>query len=475
MYEFKTKPFTHQRNALKAARNKKAFAYLMEMGTGKSKVIIDEIGILHSEGEIDCAVILAPKGVYMNWVLGEIPIHLGIDADVVAWYSGGGNKSQQRDLARVLEPKKSLRILVMNIEALSSGAKAANYLERFLSSGRSYMAIDESTLIKNPGSNRTKKVTKIGRAATYRRIATGSPVTRSPLDLYPQFDFLESRLLGSSSFYSFRARYAVMEQKDFGGRKFSVVVGFRNVEELTPRVEQHSFRVMKEECMDLPPKVYTRRDVDLTDEQRRAYQEMKTAAFAEIGEGFASAQSAITILLRLHQITCGHVTDSEGDIIPLKSNRVNVLMDAVAETDRDVIIWARYRHDIKSITEALRKEYGDDSVAEFHGGNTQTRHIDADNFKNSPECRFMVSNQQSGGYGNTWVNAKTVIYFSNDYDLEKRLQSEDRAHRSGQTDSVTYVDLVANGTVDEKILNALRKKINIADTIMGDDYREWIV
>lgn len=477
MYEFKTRPYDHQKTALKCSRDRAFYAYLMEMGTGKTKVAIDEMGVYHSEGKIDCAIVIAPKGVYMNWVRNEIPVHLGIPHEVVYWVSGGGNKNHQAALKKALQPRSDvLRILVVNIEALSTAGKARRYVRMFAESGRCYAAVDESTTIKNHSANRTKAVIEIGSLCTYRRIMTGSPVTKSPLDLYSQFEFLSPGALGSRSFYAFRARYAVMQQKVFGGRKVQIVVGHRNLEDLTDRLQRHSFRVRKEECLDLPEKVYTSRDVELTEEQQRVYREMSSEAFAELsGGGFASAASAITMILRLHQITCGHVVDADGSMNSLSTNRISVLMDVLSETQNDVIIWANYRDDIRRIREAIHKEYGEESLAEFHGGNTDTRVGDADRFINSSECRFMLSNQQSGAYGNTWVNAKTVVYYSNNFDLEKRLQSEDRAHRSGQTDNVTYVDLIARGTVDERIVRALRNKIDIASTILGEEPQDWLV
>ncbi len=482
-YEFKTRPYNHQREALRQARGRRAYAYFMEMGTGKSKVAIDEAGLLYCEGEINAVLILAPKGVYMNWINSEIPTHMPDDirdaARIVHWLPGGGSKAHQRLLADLLEPRPGLRVLVMNTEALSSGKKAYNFADRFLRGSRNVaMYVDESTFIKNPQSNRTQSVCKLGLMAKYRRIMTGSPVTRSPLDLYSQFEFLQEGILGSRSYYAFRARFAVMQQKDFGGRKVQIVVGYKNTEELTERVSQHSYRVTKNECLDLPEKIYTRRDVEMTDEQSSLYAQMREFAFAELGDGdeqFVSASAVITQILRLHQISCGHVTDENGVVHSVKNNRVSTLMDVVSETDGKVIIWARYRHDIREITAELRRVYGDEAVAEYHGGNGKTRQDDADRFINDPACLFMVSNQQTGGYGNTWVVANTVVYYSNDYDLEKRLQSEDRAHRSGQTRSVTYVDLVCPGTVDERILKALRNKINISDAIMGDGYRDWLV
>ncbi len=474
--QFKTKPYAHQIRALTAGEGQEDFAYFMEMGTGKTKVSIDEWTELYIRHNIDAVVVLAPKGVYMNWVLNEIPAHMAIGGVVVEWRAGGGSKSHQKKLVDHLLPCNKIRVLVMNIEALSSGNKGINYLKRFLKVHRCYMVVDESTFIKNPRANRTKSVVSLGDLAVYRRIMTGAPVTRSPLDLFSQFQFLDPSLLGFKSYYAFRARYAVMQQMIYGGRKVQIVVGYRNMSDLTEKVKKHSFRVTKEECLDLPPKVYQRREVELTKEQQTAYTQMREFAIAELGNGeVISATTVITQLLRLHQIVCGQTMDDNGDIRSIKSNRVSALMDVISETDGKVVIWSKYRAGITDIVESLSKEYGENSVAQYHGGNVRTRQADVKLFLTDPECRFMVSNAQSGGYGNTWVVAHTVIYFSNDYDLEKRVQSEDRVHRVGQTKSVTYVDLVASGTVDEKILKALRNKINISTAIMGEGYREWII
>lgn len=478
-YQFKTEPFAHQLEANRRMWKRPGFALLMEMGTGKTKVAIDDIGMMVMSDLIDVAVVLAPKGVYMNWVYNEIPVHLPDEIRdqcyITHWESGGGTKSHQRVLMHAVDTEKKV-LLVMNTEALSSGTRALDYVRALMRGKRCAVYVDESTFIKNPSSNRTRRVIQVGKMAEYRRIMTGSPVTRSPLDLFSQFEFLQEGILGSRSFYAFRARYAVMQQKVFGGRKVDLVVGYRNLDDLTDRVQGHSYRVRKEECLTLPPKVYTQRYVELTDQQRRMYSEMREEAFAilETGE-FVSATAVITQILRLHQIVCGHFTDADGQVHSLESNRVPELMEVLAEASGKVVIWARYKHDIQKIVEAISKEYGVESVAQYHGGNTDTRQDDARRFINDPSCMYMVSNQQSGGYGNTWIVADTVVYFSNDYDLEKRMQSEDRTHRAGQTRSVLYVDLVAKGTVDEKILHALRNKINIAGTVLGENVREWVV
>jgi SNF2 family DNA or RNA helicase len=216
--------------------------------------------------------------------------------------------------------------------------------------------------------------------------------------------------------------------------------------------------------------------VELTPEQQGLYVQIRDEAFAMLESGsFMSTATAITQILRLHQLVCGSFKDDDGNEHDVPSNRLEVFMDVVEEVAGKVIVWAKYRRDIARIVDSLTQHYGPASVAQFHGGNTKTRQDDVARFLNDPECRFMISNQQTGGYGNTWIVANTVIYYSNDYDLELRMQSEDRAHRGGQTQHVTYVDLVAPGTVDERIIEALRNKIDISTMVMGDGYREWLV
>lgn len=474
-YTFKTRPYEHQKEALRRARGRSGFAFLMEMGTGKTKAAIDEMGILHDEGEIDCAIIFAPKGVYRNWVR-ELEIHMGSDYIAEYWEPGGGNQTKKARLREIARPGQSkLRILIANIEAVSAKGIATRYISAFAKSGRCYIIVDESTAIKNHAAARTQNISEIGRLCAYRRIATGSPAPNSPLDLFSQFAFLGDGLLGSRSYFNFRARHAVMQQKLFGNRRVSVVVGYRNISELTERVQEHSYRVLKEECLDLPPKVYRMVDTELTDEQQSLYDRMRQEAFAELsGGGFVSSQSAITTMLRLQQILCGHVRDADGNLRSVRSNRTDTIMQEIEGISGPCIIWSRWRPEIDDIVEQLRKNYGEDSVAQYHGGNTNTRQEDARRFIDSDRCRFMVSTQQSGGFGNTWLKGTNTLYASNSFNLEHRLQSEDRPHRGGQTEKCTYTDIRAVGTIDDRLIRALRNKINIAETIMGDDPREWL-
>jgi len=350
VYEFKTRPYEHQKKALREARGREAFAYLMEMGTGKTKVAVDEIGISYSDGLIDAVLVVAPKGVYANWIRKEIPDHMPDDlaksAAIYLWDGMGTVRS--KNLAERCMTHKGLSILIMNTEAFSSSKKAIEFATKFLRSRRAAIYIDESTLIKNHSSSRSKTLIKLAPLARFRRIMTGSPVTRSPLDFFAQFQFLKPGLLGTANWFAFRARYAILEQKVFGGRSVLTVSGYQNLSDLTERVQQHSFRVLKEECLDLPPKVFVRREVELTDEQARAYAAMRDEAFAELEDGgFASATAVITQIMRLHQIVCGHVTNADGDLVTIPSRRVEALLEVTEELSGKTIVWARYRQDIR--------------------------------------------------------------------------------------------------------------------------------
>jgi len=478
-YKFKTKPYEHQKTALKKSWAEKNYALFMEMGTGKSKVLVDNIAILHETNAIHGALIIAPKGVYKNWDQIEFPVHLPdhVKHTKVLW-EANVTKKKQIELDTLFDDKGDLKILIMNVEAFST-TKGVDFAHRFLNMlrGKALIGIDESTTIKSPTAKRTKNIMDIADLAQYRRILTGSPVTKSPLDLYSQCAFLDPDLLGHPSYYSFRMRYANMIKRNFGGRTVQLVTSYRRLDELGAKLENFSYRVLKEDCLDLPDKVFTKRIVEQTKEQKEIYAQLKETALALTEDGkVMSTVNVMTQLMRLHQVTCGTFKADDGTIKHLANNRIQSLMDCLEETDGKVIIWATYREDIQKIVDSLKKAYGEASTVEYHGGVDATLRQDhiAQFQQVKGPTRYFVGNPQTGGYGITLTAANTVIYFSNSYDLEKRLQSEDRAHRIGQTGSVTYVDLIAEGTIDEKIVKSLRNKINIANEIMGEDIKDWI-
>ena len=475
-YKFKTKPYAHQLTALKKSWDKEEYAYFMEMGTGKSKVLVDNIAMLYDKGKINAALIIAPKGVYQNWFDIEIPNHMAshVEKDVVLWRAAI-NKKQQTELNKLFESTEKLHILVMNVEAFSS-EKGLKFASKFLSCHNTLMAIDESTTIKNPEAKRTKAIVGLGRHAKYRRILTGSPVTKSPLDLYKQCEFLDEGLLDFTSYYAFRTRYAIMKSANFGGRSVQIVVGYKNLAELSERIEKFSYRVLKEDCLDLPDYTFMKRIIQLSPEQQKIYYQMKQIALAQLDGKLMTTATALVQLMRLHQITCGHFTADDGTIKDIKNERLSTLMDILKEVENKAVIWAHYKHDIKAIVEAIEKEYGKDSYVTYYGETPfeeRQGNIKKIQDPNSP-VRFIIGTPQTGGYGITLTEANTMIYYSNGYDLEKRTQSEARINRAGQKRKMTYIDIIAQDTVDEKIVKALVKKMDIANEIMNEDMKDWL-
>jgi len=448
-YKFKTKPYAHQLKALEMSWDRPYFAYFMEMGTGKSKVLIDNISMLYDNGKINGVLIVAPKGVVKNWYEGEIPTHIvdHIDYKCVLWQSLI-NAKQQKKLDTLFETGEDLHVLVMNVEALST----------------------------KKGVAFAKNIVGIGKMATYRRILTGSPVTKSPLDLYKQCEFLEDELLGFNSYYAFRTRYAVMRTANFSGRSVQIVVGYRNLDELSEKLKAFSYRVLKDECLDLPKKTFMKREVMLTEEQTKAYLQMQKLAHAKLNGKMMTTATVLTQLMRLQQITCGHFTADDGTIHEMPNNRIGELLDLLYEIEGKVVIWAQFQRDVSNILTALHNEFGEGCYVDYYGLTPQEERQENIKKFQDPDSgvRFFVGTTQTGGYGITLTAASTMIYYSNGYDLEKRQQSEARIDRIGQEKPMTYIDIICENTVDTRIVKALRKKVDIATQIMGEELKEWI-
>ncbi len=559
-YTPRTKPRAHQAEALRriAARPNEpssldVFALLMEMGCGKSKVILDEFGARQGD-DLDDLLIIAPASAYRNWdqgktetQLSEFEAHLNPDLyrrlAIRAWVSG--NKAAMGRFKDVLDVLDRPRLLVVNVEALSSVKTVFELCKKFLSQRRSMLVVDESTTIRNRRANRTKKIIELGKYAAAKRILTGLVAPKSPMDLYAQFSFLDPSILGFDNFVTFQARYAKMSYICFlpsdvlrakvlslcsknanlgvlrnrlktiapkspgvetmphdalvtriryevsgmsrndmvrsipllGGYVQSVpkIEGFQNLDELQTKMAPYSYRVLKDDCLDLPKKIYMPpREVKLTPEQQTAYGNMLEFATTELEGEHITASNVVSLMIRLHQIVCGYAVNECSEVTYIPSNRTDALVEVLEDHSGKAIIWLCHKPTFKLVFDRLVDEYGQEAVASFHGGNRPTRLDEEKRFLGDPECRFMISSY-AGALGNTWVNASLVVYFENTYDLEKRMQSEDRSHRDGLRHPVTYVDLMVPETVDEKILYALRRKINLATSITGDNYKEWLI
>lgn len=477
VYPYKNKPFLHQEAYLSRFWESPVAALFADMGTGKSFMVINNMAMLYDQGRINGALIVAPKGVYRNWLDSEIPKHMPdhIEYRAAIW-TPTPRKVEKEALDRLFEVSEDLKLLIMNIEALST-EKGVKFASRYLLCHEAFMAIDESTTIKTHTAARAKNAVKVGKQAKYRRIMTGSPVTKSPMDLYQQCEFLSPNCLGIPSYYAFQARYAVTIERSMPSHTFKQIVGYRRLDELKEKIDRFAFRVTKDECLDLPDKLYTKREVELTDAQAQAYNQMKAMALAQIGGGLVSTVNALTQIMRLHQIVCGHVKMDDGQVVELPNKRIEELLSVVEESDGKMIIWANYRHDIEAIKLALSKEYGMKSVGTYYGDtdDDERKRVIKEFQDMDSEMRFFVGNPKTGGYGLTLTAASIVVYYSNSFDLEVRLQSEDRAHRIGQTKNVTYVDLICPRTVDEKIVQALKDKIDIATQVMGEEIKQWLI
>jgi SNF2 family DNA or RNA helicase len=366
-YKFKTKPYKHQLTALEKSWNKETYAYFMEMGTGKTKVLIDNMSMLYDKGKINGALIIAPKGVVGTWYNNELPNHLPQHiAHVTTLWQSHITKKQREKLETLFEVEESLHILIMNVEAFST-TKGFDFAKKFLSCHETLMAIDESTTIKTPTAKRTKNIIKLAASAKYRRIMTGSPVTKNPLDLFSQCDFLSPWLLDFTSYYAFRNRYAEMKTLHMHGRQIQVVNGFKNLGELSDKLKGFSYRVLKEDCLDLPDKIFIKRQIPLTPDQRKVYEQMKKQAMAILEGKQSTTVNTLTQLMRLQQITCGHFTADDGSTKPIANNRITELMNVLEETEGKAIIWAHYQYDVSEIIKAVVKKYGPGSIVDYYG------------------------------------------------------------------------------------------------------------
>jgi superfamily II DNA or RNA helicase len=465
-FPFKTTPYKHQSDLFFLSRDNECFGFFMEMGTGKSKVLIDTAAYLHSKGEIDVLLILAPNGVHRQWIEEQIPNHL---PDWVqfksAAYSSGSSQKKKVAMEQTLEYKDGLRIVAVNIESLSHKS-GVEFVKTVLLSGRVLLAIDESARIKNVSSIRTKNCLKLASLSAYRRILSGAPVTKGVEDLYAQLKFLDPDILGYSSFYTFRNRFCEM-----GGYQFKKIVGYRNLQELQSRLDGWTYRITKKDCLDLPDKLYCNRFVELHPKQKEIYKKLKEDFFVQMPDGnVIDAPLAITLMIRLQQVLSGYLPSEDGkstiDIIPPSENpRLLDCLSLIEESQGKVIVWARFQKDIQNICYTLIK--AGIGFKQYHGQIKSDARLEAVNeFRNNPDIKVFVANPQAGGTGLNLAVASTVIYYSNDFNADSRWQSEDRTHRIGMKEKVTYYDLLTKGTIDAKISSALRNKKSVADMVI---------
>ena len=472
-YPYKTTPYEHQRNALNESAEKVQWAYFMEMGTGKTKVTIDNIAYLFFQRKINSVLIISPKSVYLNWET-EIETHM---PDVLKYKIYKWNIDKSKDY-HDLQNFKDLRIFLINVEALSTKRGFEACKEYLFKNKLNFVTLDESTTIKNRSAKRTKNILALQKLSMVRRILTGSPITKSPLDLYTQCQFLSPELLGFSSYLAFRNRYAEMTDIPVGsGRYISVPKYYKRLEELEQKMKFFATRIRKDQCLDLKPKVRQKRYIELDGDGKKIYEKLRTTALAIVEDSTISFSNKLTEIIKLHQVCNGFTKDDEGKFLRLHDQKVKALHEVIEEADGKIIIWANYLWNIHEIIHSLKSRYGEESVVSIFGEvDVKDRKKAVESFQNDSNVRFFVGNPTTGGFGLTLTACNTVVYYSNNYNLEVRMQSEDRAHRMGQTGTVVYVDIVAKNTLDEAIMKSLINKGQIAAKTLGEeDLRSWLL
>lgn len=468
------KPFKHQRKSFHDTATDVVHAFLWEMRTGKTPMIIHTAAFLKSHGEIDGVLIMCPNYLKTEW-RDQFEEHAPdwLDYELHIWKP---RKKIEREV-RALEGNGVLNILVINEEALSTdrGYKVAG---NFLNKHNALMAIDEATSIKNHKAKRTKNVMKLRGLTDYRRILTGTPITQGPLDLWAPFYFLDPNIIGYKSWYGMRNRHAIM-----GGFQGKQIMGYVDTETLQNRIAPVSSRVLRSDVRDMPPKNYQKIMIprDTNSEQDRLYRQMKDEMIAEWEDKRLEAMVVLSQMTRLSQITGGFIPheDSDGAVpIPGKNPKIETLLSVLEQTDEPVVIFSRFRAEIAAISDRLRDAYDDDAVVEFHGGvDNDAKDVAKKRFMDPDDsARFFVANQASARMGLDLSIANLVVYFTNSFALLDRVQTEDRTETvKRDKGSTTYLDLVMEDTLDMTVLKALAEKQKLSDLLTGDTrIQDWV-
>lgn len=466
----KTQPYQHQADAVARYLTQDYGALFCEMGTGKTKIMLD---ILQNSPEESGVLVAAPNGLHLNWYYKEIPTHISEEAiphyAAYCWKGRPTSKKAKKAWEAFLTCDAPYKFFLINVEALRTAAGYDHAYAFLRSLDHSSFVIDESTCIKNPKAAQTKACMKLSALATRRWILNGTPITQGPMDLFSQCKFLHKDSIPYKTYTAFKGTFAIEQVMTMGPRSFRKIVGYQQLERLTREISHFSLKLDKKDCLDLPEKVWTEHIVEPTPEQTKAYAEMKNLCLTQMESGeISSTTTALTKILRLHQILTGFITDDEGNIHHLPNNRISALKQ-LAESGQPLVIFCAYRANIDQIKDTL----GAETCAEYHGGSTKEQRTQAvSDFQEGRKQFFLATS--AGAKGITLTRASTTVYYSCNYSLETRLQSQDRIHRIGQRSSCTYVDLVTPGTIDSMILEKLNAKKDLSDSVL-DDLKNMIV
>jgi SNF2 family DNA or RNA helicase len=460
--KYKTKPLKHQELATERFLNEKYGALFCEMGTGKTKIMLD---IVQNAKKPLVVVVIAPNGLHYNWHKNEIPKHFD-RADVYCWQGTPKSKKRVKELERFYNKESYNKFFLINVEALRNKA-SLDYVLAFLVGSEQcerHIIVDESTCIKNPKAQQTKAVMRLTKFSDRRWILNGTPITQGPLDLFTQCKFLDPDSIPYNTFTAFKHAFAVERVMNMGNRSFKQVVGYQNLDELTKIIEPFSLRLQKKDCLDLPEKTFIPMYVELTPQQEKIYKNIKDDCIALLNNGdLVTITMALTKIVKLHQILTGFVITDNESVVNIENNRIKALRQ-IAETAKPLVVFCAYKHNVQQIKDELGKEF---KIVTYTGEDSaNAKNTAVETFQNGEADMFLATSAAAKGL--TLHKASTMVYYSNTYSLETRLQSQDRIHRIGQDDKCTYIDLIVPNSIDEAILKRLDLKKELSNEVLDD-------
>lgn len=463
-YKFKTKPYSYQLRALAKIEKLNGIAGLyMEMGTGKTKVAIDWAGIGYYNYDVKKVLVICPLSVVGVWQR-QIRQHLPFFARVrVLEGSSAERAAQIRFMIR--SPKPTQDWLLINYEGIWRG-NGRNDIEDLLERwGPDLVICDEAHRLKSPIARQSKVAARIGGSAEQRLILTGTPITKSPLDVFGQFRFLNDDLFGKN-WFRFKNHYGV-----WGGYGRYQVIGYKHLDDLVKKIRANTFRIKKDKALDLPEKVSVTVPVQLGQKAMQFYEKMAKEMIIEIEETHATAAIVLVKILRLSQITSGFIKDIEGGVRVFDDSKLKACLDLLEDMlseDQKTVIFVRFRKDIERLQEGIVNRF---KIAPLilsgsvpHG----KRDGLVQRFQNDPKEKIFIAQIQAGSLGIDLTAASVAIFYSLDYNAANYWQAQDRIHRHGQTKKVTYYHLVVPRTIDTLTLQILKEKGNIAEAIVHD-------
>lgn len=437
-----TNLYEHQKRAVEKLVKIKVGALYMEMGTGKTRTALELIDKRIKKGKVNHILWLCPCSVKEN-----------LRKDIIKH-----TKNYDKNL-----------ITICGIETLSSSIKTNFELLDLVQNKECYLVVDESNLVKNHKAKRTENIIRLASYCKYKMILNGTPISRNEKDLFSQWLILDWRILGYKSFWSFAANHLEYDEKIPG--KINRCL---NTDYLVRKIAPYSYQVKKSECLDLPSKTYDIKYYSLTDYQEECYEYVADQLLFSVNE--LEPHTIYRLFTALQNVISGfHVTVKENLKMtkkpmfqnPKDNPRMELLLDLVDRTDEKIIIFCKYTQEIIDIVDILNKKYGEGSAVPFYGElNQKKRQENINKFEN--KAQFFIANKTCAGYGLNLQFCSYVIYYSNDWDYATRSQSEDRVHRIGQNSNVHIVDICAAYTLDERIINCLKRKESLVDSFKDE-------